>query len=122
MGLDRGYWKTDGPLQRDSSAPDWTPAKPYQVDSLDEATLVGSKLPSGKHAPVIDIDLPCELVPSSTPGHFHLYIEKAITWPRYEALLKALVDAGIVEEGYYKASVVHMQTFVRKPGLTKAHS
>lgn len=124
--MKRTLWKTDEPLQRDSAAPDWTPAKPYRVETVEEATLVGSLADgygvSDLHMPVIDIDLPCELVPSSTPGHFHLYINKAISWDRYRMILLALADAGIVERGYYEASVSHGQTFVRKPGLTKANS
>lgn len=125
--MKRTFWKTDGPLQWDSNEPDWTPATPYQVDSLEEATLIGSSIgnansPDPTHLPVIDIDLPCKLVESSTPGHFHLYIDKAISWDRYRSILLALVDAGIVEKGYYKASIQHGQTFVRKPGLTKANS
>lgn len=41
-----------------------------------EPNCVGSLLAYGKlHAPTLDVDFPCELVPSSTPGHFHRYID-----------------------------------------------
>lgn len=122
--MKRTFWKTDEPLQRDSCAPDWTPAKPYAASTLEDATLIGSLTKAGSkwHFPVIDIDHPCKLVESSTRGHFHLYVDKEVTWERYKMILLSLVDAGIVERGYYEASVQHGQTFVRKPGLTKENS
>lgn len=71
------------------------------------------------HAPVIDFDVPARLVPSSTPGNSHLYIDVAMSWEKYEALLQALVDAGVVEPGYLGASRERRATFVRMPGFTK---
>lgn len=98
----------------------------YEVAREDEANLIGSRLKKGLlgigpdlHAPVLDIDLPCKLVESSTPGHFHLFIDKAITWEQYEAILRALGAAGIIEPGYESASIRRKQTFVRKPGVVK---
>ena len=57
-----------------------------------------------RHKVVIDLDLPAKLVPSSTPGHFHLYIDHAMEAEAYFKLLRALSEAGIIEEGYYTAS------------------
>jgi hypothetical protein len=71
------------------------------------------------HMPVIDIDLPCTLVPSTTEGHFHLYIDKEVSWSDYCRLLSAMVDCGIVEEGYYAAALRRGATFVRMPGVRK---
>jgi hypothetical protein len=71
------------------------------------------------HAPVLDIDVPAFLVPSSTPGHSHLYIDHPMTWDAYKALLKALSDAGIIEEGFYEASKGRGSTMVRRPGILK---
>lgn len=71
------------------------------------------------HAPVLDIDFGAQLVPSSTPGHFHLYFEKAMTWDKYCGLLKALGDVGILEPGYVKASLRRGYSSVRKPGVYK---
>lgn len=95
----------------------------------DKANLIGSKLHFGTsflgdladlHAPVIDIDIECHLVPSSTPGHSHLYIEAPMPWGAYMTLLEALRDAEIVEPGYVAAAVRRGQTHVRKPGVLKA--
>jgi len=71
------------------------------------------------HAPVLDIDFGAQLIPSSTPGHFHLYFEKAMTWDNYCGLLKALGDVGILEAGYVKASLRRGYSSVRKPGVYK---
>jgi hypothetical protein len=82
---------------------------------------IGSKLAdgSGFHAPALDIDFPCLLIPSSTRGHFHLYIDKPIEWGKYVKLLWALVDAGILEYNYVAASVRDGATILRRPGVKK---
>lgn len=92
----------------------------------DEANLVSSiidrpvhGLEPPMHAPVIDLDFPCSLVESSTPGHFHLYLDRPVSWERYAALLKALRWAGLIEEGFYRLSIARGATFVRKPGVKK---
>lgn len=97
----------------------YTPATGGGVPA--DANLVSSRLdPEGKlHMPVLDLDFPASLVPSSTPGHFHLYIDKEMDWKTYERLLKALSDAGVIERGYYKASKARKATYVRIPGHTK---
>ena len=73
----------------------------------------------GYHYPCIDIDIPVRLVPSSTPGHSHLYVDKPITWDTYKNLLVALAEAGIVEGGYLDASVAQGGTTVRMPHVKK---
>lgn len=71
-----------------------------------------------KHKPVIDIDLPCSLVESS-PGKFHLYIDKEVDEDIYFRMVMAMVRAGIVEEGYYNASKHRGYTAVRHPDHPK---
>lgn len=88
----------------------------------EEANLVSSFVDGEHwqgHAPVIDLDFPCRLVESSTPGHFHLYMDRRISWERYKAVLKAMCDAGLVERGFYELSLARGATFVRKPGVMK---
>lgn len=87
--------------------------------SEQEANVVTSYLGGELHAPVLDIDFGARLIPSSTPGHFHLYFEKAMTWDNYCGLLKALGDVGILEAGYVKASLRRGYSSVRKPGVYK---
>lgn len=65
------------------------------------------------HMPVIDIDWPCRLVPSRTPGHFHLYIDHEVEAASYFNMLDAMARAGIVQRGYAEASRMHGASFAR---------
>lgn len=84
-----------------------------------EAEYVSSETIYGQHAPAIDIDMPCRLVPSSTPGHFHLFIEKTMPLRQYKKLLKAMARAGIVEKQFYKMAVNRKATHLRTPNNPK---
>lgn len=59
------------------------------------------------------------VVPSTTPGHFHLYVELALTWDKYIAMLSWLDSRTWVEHHYVRASIKHGATFVRPPGHRK---
>lgn len=89
--------------------------------SEEEANLVSSESATnpGLHLPVIDIDFPAKLVPSTTPGHFHLYLDRPVEWDKYLAVLNAMADAGLVEPGYASCSKARGASFVRKPGVKK---
>lgn len=89
------------------------------VDDPEQANLVGSLCEDGKHRPVLDIDLPCSVVPSSTWGHFHLYIEHPMEQEAYLKLVDALAEAGLVQKFYAMAARVRGQTFVRPPWVKK---
>lgn len=71
------------------------------------------------HKPVLDIDLPVKVVPSTTKGHFHLYIDKEMSWKKYLKLLDVLVEVGIIEDGYAGASEQRGFTAVRLPWVKK---
>lgn len=71
------------------------------------------------HRLVIDLDVPAVLVPSSTPGHSHLYIDAPMNWAQYRKVLRALSEAGIVESGYVGASEARGYTAVRLPWIRK---
>jgi len=95
------------------------PAIPEVVDEA-KANLIGSLTNRGTHMPVLDIDrIPVRLLESSTPGNYHLYIDKEMEWPVYVTLLRALAEAGVVEKGWVEASIKQGSTFVRKPGVPK---
>lgn len=64
------------------------------------------------HMPVLDIDHMCFLMPSETPGHFHLYIDVPMTWEQYEAIIVAMGNAGVLEPGYVSASLSRRCTYV----------
>lgn len=83
------------------------------------ANLVSSLTEGGLHAPVLDLDVPAFLLPSSTPGHSHLYIDVEMPWRTYRALLRAMKDAGIIEKSFYRGSIQRKQTMVRPPWVKK---
>ena len=74
-----------------------------------DANVVISATSNGRrdkvlHAPCFDLDYECYLVRSKTPGHFHLYLNKEVTWDKYVAVLDAMVDAGLLEKGWVRAA------------------
>jgi hypothetical protein len=107
-----------------------TENKPVPDDTL-EHELFGSRIqqhihtndivtkPEEYHLPVFDCDFEIETVPSSTPGHYHLYIDVPIEFKHYMNIMRAFVDAGLIEEGYYHACLSHGEGFVRRPGHNK---
>jgi hypothetical protein len=76
---------------------------------------------NGRHAVVLDIDHPAWLVASSTPGHFHLYIDVPGGIPKnqYMDLLNTLSACGVIESGYARASMQRGHSAVRLPWIKK---
>lgn len=88
-----------------------------------EAEVVSSEVVgTAMHAPALDIDIPAFLIPSATPGHSHLYIDKLMTWRQYKRIIKALASAGVIEKGYAKASLRRRHTALRVPWRKKVTS
>lgn len=113
----RTFWRTEKVLvsgRYDS----WTEEKREQVPE-ERANVISSLTDDGRHMPVLDIDIPASLLPSSTPGHGHLYIDVPMSWWRYRMLLRQLYKAGIIQKGFYDLARCRKQTFVRRPGVTK---
>jgi hypothetical protein len=69
----------------------------------------------GLHLPVIDVDFTLRAIPSQTPGHSHLYIDKYLTWSEFKKLLNVLVEVGLVQEGYRNSAFERGYTCVRLP-------
>lgn len=85
-------------------------------DGAEEYNLIGSLCNDGRHRPVLDIDIPVRLVPSSTQGHGHLYLDTdPMSWDDYQELLGALAKAGIISDDYKAHSVRNGMTLVRPP-------
>lgn len=91
------------------------PARPNLVGSELTPTVAGQTF----HAPIFDIDVPHRYVPSSTEGHGHLYIDVPVTTAEYFNILRALTNAGIIEEGWVNQALNHGIATVRAPGVTK---
>lgn len=76
------------------------------------ATLIGAKAEDGLYYPVLDMDFPCHLYPSETEGHFHLFLDKGLTWKEYRDLLEVLANTGLLEKSFVKQGILHMDTYV----------
>jgi hypothetical protein len=99
------------------------PAQPEAVlepAPLSESNLVCSdRKDDGLHIPVLDVDMPAMLLKSSTFGHYHLYIDKPMTWENYCKLLDVLAEVGILEPGYVSVAKKRKRTQVRTPWTKK---
>lgn len=72
------------------------------------------------HALLIDLDVPAWLIPSSTEGHSHLYVDAKIPTQTYFALLDCLADAGVIQRGYANSSKHRGGTALRLPWIKKS--
>jgi hypothetical protein len=106
----------DDPL----TAHEFTSESRRPVKSERSSNLVSSLTDEGMHMPALDIDFPVTVKPSTTKGHYHLFIDKPMTWEQYMRLLEALTDAGIIEEGFYTASANRGASFLRTKQLKSA--
>lgn len=75
--------------------------------------------PTGTHTIALDIDHRVRVVPSSTPGNSHLYIDVELEWEQYEKLLDVLGEIGVVQPGYVAASKRRKATHLRLPWVKK---
>jgi hypothetical protein len=85
------------------------------------SAIVGHRDSDGEqmHTPAIDIDHKVVALQSSTEGNYHLYIDVPCSWDDYLNLLNAMVQCGIVQQGYVDASVARRATFLRLPWVEK---
>jgi len=124
MALKRLYWLIPN-LKGDGKVEDYEGDARRELEEGEivpeaEANIVSSMLVNSMHAPALDIDkIEVRVVPSTTPGNYHLYIDKQMTWEQYKRLLFVLADVGIIERNYLNASLAKGQTFLRKPGVLK---
>lgn len=99
------------------------PEKRIPADFRDSNVItsqVASGPHRGKHTIALDLDVPAVLIPSSTGGHSHLYIDIApADWSKIEPLLNALAEAGVIEHGYAAASINRRHTALRMPWIRK---
>lgn len=92
---------------------------PDEVADIDSAELISSLTSAGTHRPLLDIDFPAVVIPSTTPGHGHLYIDKEMSWKDYQKLLNLFADLGIIEHGYRGASLARGYSALRLPWVKK---
>lgn len=73
----------------------------------------------GRHALLLDVDRPAWLIPSSTEGHAHLYVDLDCSWRDLRRFLRAAARIGLIEPGYARASEQRKHTALRLPWIRK---
>jgi len=101
-------------LNERSDKCDWV-----EPDNEHPANCVVSVDDAGFHWPVLDIDYGVYTIPSTTPGHHHLYIDKALTESQYFELIDVCEKIGLIQPGYAKYSKERGFTSVRLPWVEK---
>lgn len=91
--------------------------KDRQLDNT--GNLVSSRTEDGRQMPIIDLDFPHKIIPSTHDGHSHLYLDVPISKFRWFVLMTALYYAGVIEMGFYVWSIRRGGNFVRSPYLSK---
>jgi len=91
------------------------------ADDIVTRTLQSVGLEGKRHAVAIDLDIPAYLVPSTTPGHSHLYVDVpgGIAHDDYMDLLEVLGRCGVIEEGYAEVSRKRGHSDLRPPWIKK---
>lgn len=115
----RGHQLAKIPDATTTAEDDYSAAHVRTEDIADAHIVLSEDPAAGLHRPVLDIDFPAALIPSSTPGHFHLYLDKPMGLATYEELLVALAAAGIIEDGYANVSLARGYTSARLPWVRK---
>jgi hypothetical protein len=89
------------------------------TDEQLEPNLISSITRDGKQMPILDLDFPHHIEPSTTPGHSHLYLDVKMSKLQWAILMWALYNAGVVELGFFVWSIRRGGNFVRIPGTSK---
>jgi hypothetical protein len=86
--------------------------------SNDPLSLKSTPLPE-VHAPVLDLDIEHIYYESSTPGHAALLLNVQLDWTEYVELLTVLNKCGIIQDGFFEASIQRGYSSVRTPWTKK---
>lgn len=124
-------WVTGGDSAGFDKSMEPDPRKNLEVTTdLNEADIVTSEVvplfgfPNAvpKHMVMFDVDIPMVVIPSTTPGHNHVYFPNThVSKNDLFNVLDALAGAGIVERGYAEASKARGFTALRLPWVRKRH-
>lgn len=97
-----------------------------ETENLNFADIVTSaprfEIPGfpGKHVVMFDVDVPMQVIESSTPGHYHVYFPNSyVPKEKLFSLLDAMAECGIVERGYAEASRARGFAALRLPWVRK---
>ena len=72
--------------------------------------------PDGGLTSILEVEFPIQLIPSTTPRHYHLYLDRKISWEQYMLVLKSAYETGIINRGFYEMSIKNGQSMVLLPG------
>lgn len=75
-----------------------------------------------QHAPILRLRVPATLVATAEPDCAHLYLDRALSWPQYVALLSACANAGLISINELETSLVRQNTIVPIPDVGGATS
>jgi hypothetical protein len=109
------------PDDADDSSVMFESSGPEPEEDVNEAHVISSAIKGepDMHTIMLDLDVPTKLVPSSTPGHSHLYIDVALSRDSYRELLKALRRAGVIQPGFENQLKRRGFTSLRLPWVKK---
>lgn len=91
---------------------DWTRRAPNCVTSFCPETST--------HRLVLDLDFECRLIPSSSPGCYHLYLDGIdMSYAHAGKVVRAMTVAGILEQGFGRNMARDSQLCVRAENVKK---
>jgi len=112
-----GHWITDN-LKRYTKTLDRYAYSASEKIILDpEGELYGSSTDPDIHMAIFDVDLEVQAIPSKTPGHYHLYFDRRMSWRQYKKVMKAMAEAGLVDKQWVKMTIRRKQGMLRMPRL-----
>lgn len=107
-------------LQNDSDDPTVYKKEHVEVHPLD-ANLISSKKANGKHVLFLDLDQNNKVVPSSTHGHTHIYVDTDLDLAALKEIVDVLAKHGIVQEGIKRQLDEYGFLTLRPPGVVKGN-
>lgn len=116
FNIDRTKWFAVRPPT--GTNPEFNPVEkvPDSIKERNLHDLQGSLTEDGYHAPVIDLDFPCELTSSETYPHKHLYLNAKIPFSDYIKLLTVMEEIGLIQKKVLDAAKARGMTMVFESG------
>lgn len=69
--------------------------------------------------PRLDFRVAVQIAPSSSGKHFHVYVDKTLSWTDYLKLLEACRDACLIGQDFFAMSKRNRMSILLRPGFTK---
>jgi hypothetical protein len=103
----------------------WVTSMGIRVSRMEDANLLTSRIEATidteeeKHFIIMDVDHEAELIPSSTPGHYHLYIYHEVTKEQLDKFVAVAREIGLIQQGIVRGYKERGVLCLRKPGVVK---